>query len=97
LWFTKEFEPSLPLRSIADLFVQALVRKSTAHRFPTLQSGSLSEGRLPSPFCFRNGIEKVEKSFSVGEFVDPLYLQASIFVGDNVCGEDRFEVEIQAH
>ena len=45
---------------------------------------------LPDSFCFRDGLEKVDVGFGVGELVELLDLQASVFVGDDIRDEDIF-------
>lgn len=50
----------------------------------------MRSGVLPVGFCFRDRLEKVEVGFGVGEFIELLDLQASVFVGDYLCKGDHF-------
>ena len=62
----------------------------TLEVFPSLGSGSWSSRRLFAGLCCRNSLLKVKMGFGVGELLDLDDLQASIFVGYDLCDEDHF-------
>lgn len=44
--------------------------------------------------CCRDGLEKVEMAFGVGELLDLFELQASVFVGNDLSDENHFAVHV---
>lgn len=67
---------------------------TSASRLDIAPSGSERSGVLPFRFLFRDGLEKIGKEFGVGELLDLLELQASVFVSDDVSDPDHFVVHV---
>ena len=54
----------------------------------------MRSGMLPVGSCYLHSFGEVEEGFGVGEFVEPLDFQASVFVFGSFHDEDRFPVHV---
>ena len=59
-----------------------------------VHSPSLGSKRSTVGFCFRSSLEQVDVGFGVGEFLEPLDLQISVFVGDETYDVNRLAIRI---